>query len=139
MQAIDIVKQYASAFNAHNVPAVLELFGTSGTYTDPVAGNALHQDGLGEYIHGLLGAFPDLQFELVRLEPAGDKLVVLEWIMHGTNTGPSPSGPASGRKLAMPGVDLITVEGDGIAHLVAYFDRMLYAEQMGLLPQEQAA
>lgn len=138
MQPIEVVKQYASAFNAHNTDAVLALFAADGTYADPVSG-VVGQEGLAGYMSGLIGAFPDLQFELVGLASASDDRVVLEWVMHGTNTGPSATGPATGRTLAMPGVDLVKVVDGRIVTLVAYFDRMTYAEQMGLIGQEQPA
>jgi steroid delta-isomerase-like uncharacterized protein len=134
MTAIDVAQHYAAAFNAHDVPGVVSVFASGGTYTDPVVAHGVDRHGLVEYVSGLLTAIPDLQFELVTLAPAGKDMVVLEWVMRGTNTGPLPQGPATHRTIALPGVDVIKIEDGRIVSLNAYFDRMTYAEQLGLVP-----
>ena len=139
MKPVEVARRYASAFNDHDIKTLTSLFTAKGTYLDPVVAITVNADGLGEYASGLIQSFPNLSFDLVSMTQAGDDTVVFEWVMKGKNTGPMPDGPATHRDLSLPGVDVIKVEGDRIASIRAYFDRMAYAEQMGLLPQPEAA
>ena len=43
---------------------------------------------------------------------AGDNVVAAQWVMKGTNAGPSGGGPPTGQSGARPGTDFIAVEGD---------------------------
>lgn len=134
MKPIDIAQRYASAFNAHDIPGIVSTFADDGVYKDPIVAQGVTTPGLADYVSGLIKSIPDLRFDLVRIETAGRDLVILEWIMRGINTGPLPEGPATNRPLALPGIDVINVESGKIASLTAYFDRMTYAEQLGLMP-----
>ena len=138
MRSTDIVQQYIDAFNRHDLAAALALFGSTGSYTDPVAGTRVRGAALAGYMRGLLAALPDLRFEVLRIAGGEDGPVVMEWVLHGTNDGPWNGAPATGRRLALPGVDVVDVDGAGIRHLSAYFDRLLYAEQLGLVAEPGA-
>ncbi len=66
---------------------------------------------------------PDLRFETVRILVDGDT-AVFEWRMTGTNDGdPLPGAPApSGRRVDLPGIDVLTTSGGRIAEVVGYVD-----------------
>jgi len=134
MQSIEVAQRYAKAFNSHDIEAVRAVFDSKAKYTDPVVAQGVDNEGLGVYVSGLLRSIPDLRFDVLKLVPAGDDAVVMEWIMRGTNTGPLEQGPATNRSISLPGVDVIEVKNSRITSLRAYFDRMAYAEQLGLIP-----
>jgi predicted ester cyclase len=58
-------------------------------------------------------------------------MVAAQWMMRGTHTGSLFGGPPTGRKIALPGADFITVEGDRIRSVRGYFDRKDIADQLG--------
>src|SRR2546426_12525684 len=115
MNSVDVVQQYASAFNAHDIPAMVSTFGTGAVYLDPVVAKGVNPQGLAEYASGLIHSMPDLRFDTVTLAPVGRDMVLLEWIMRGTNTGRLPQGPAANRSIELPGVDDIKVKNGKIS------------------------
>ena len=59
--------------------------------------------------------------------------MALQWVLHGTHTGPYFDGsPPTGRPVAYPGASFTQVEGDKIRSERTYFDRQTVAEQLGL-------
>ena len=123
---------YVGAWNAHDPQAVAAAFTEGGTYTDPtVTGPALTGHAIIEYARALLTAFPDLTFEIVGAHPADGRQVIMQWVMHGTNTGPWNGQPPTGRPVAMQGVNVLTVTAGKITSAEGYFDRQAMAEQLG--------
>jgi heme-degrading monooxygenase HmoA len=55
----------------------------------------------------------------------------MQWLMHGTNTGPWNGQPPTGRPVAMRGVDVFTVAAGKNTSAEGYFDRQAMAEQLG--------
>jgi predicted ester cyclase len=123
---------------------VVRTLVAGGTYVDPTLPGPVSGGDLNGYINALVAAFPDMAFTTERIIAAGD-LVVLQWRMAGTNLGPLPGALApTGGKTDLPGVDVITVEPDGIRSVVGYFDQLTMLAQLGVdlqvgPPQEAAA
>ena len=80
----------------------------------------------------MFAAFPDLSFDIVRASATGDGDVVGEWMMRGTNSGSFGGLPPTGLGVALPGVDLIQVDGDAIRSVRGYFDGGTLVRQLGL-------
>ena len=71
---------------------------------------------------------------MISIGDLGGGLVALEWVAHGTNTGPFPDGtPDTGRKVTFPGASLVQVEGDKIHSDQAYFDGLGEHKQLGFI------
>jgi predicted ester cyclase len=63
----------------------------------------------------------------------GDELVlVAEWTMRGTHSGPFDGLPPTGNEIELDGVDVVTVSDDGITSITGYFDQRAFVEQLGL-------
>ena len=65
--------------------------------------------------------FPDGHGEIVELLPHGE-VVVVEWRMAGTNTGPLNGAPPTGRAFSRRGCSVATVRGGKIVAYRDYFD-----------------
>ena len=64
-------------------------------------------------------------------------MVAIQWMLHGTHTGPLIDGtPPTGRTVAYPVATFTQVEGDKIRSDHVYFDRQTVAEQLGLKPKK---
>lgn len=126
-----VAQGYFDAWNQRDPDAIVAAFTEGGTYTDPVAGS-LNGSAIGAYANGLFTAFPDLTFDIVSAAPAGDGVVAAQWLMRGTNTGPFQGAPPTGRGIALPGADFITVAGDKISAVKGYFDSREIPVQLGL-------
>ena len=74
---------------------------------------------------------------------SGDTAIV-EWLFHGTNTGPLPlpSGEtmaATGKRVSIRGADVVTFAGGAAVKLHSYYDQVELLSQLGLMPGSQAA
>jgi steroid delta-isomerase-like uncharacterized protein len=128
----DAVHRYFLAWNAHDVDAVLAALGRSGTYADPATITPLQGPALRAYLEGFFAAFPDVAFEIVTASP-GARRVTIEWLMRGTNTGPLRADlPPTGAAVALPGIDVIALDAEGIASVRGYFDQQALFAQLGL-------
>jgi len=135
-----LVENYFNAWNARDPDAVGAAFAEGGTYTDPtVTGRPLTGPALAGHARALLGGFPDLSFEMLDTQSAGDDpaTVVTRWLMRGTNSGPLRGRPPTGKPVVLRGVDVITISGGKIWSVEGYFDRQTLAEQLGFQVMEQ--
>lgn len=131
MAPADLAQRYFDAWNRHDSPAIVETFASGGTYTDPAAGT-LPGPAVGQYAVALVGAFPDLRFDIESHEAAGDGRTVAQWVMRGTNHGSFGGAPPTGNEIALPGIDVIDSGPDGIRSVRGYFDQRTLVEQLGL-------
>ena len=132
MNAVEAARRYVAAWNARDAAKLAASFGPDGTYEDPNTGGPLGIAELASYVAGMWAAFPDLEFEEVSCGQSTPEHVTLAWIMRGTNAGSLRGLPPTGARIALPGVDLLTVRGDGVERVQGYFDRATLMEQLGL-------
>ena len=131
MSHLDMARRYLDAWNARDADAIVGTFAAGGTYSDPTTGD-IAGDAIGDNAKHLWDAFPDLSFEIVSIAEVGTGRIVVEWIMKGTNTGEFQGLPATGRAIALPGVDVIEIGADGINTVRGYFDTRAVPDQLGL-------
>ena len=131
MHPLDVAHTYFDAWNRRDPDAIVATFAEGGTYSDPTV-PPLAAEAMITYTSGLFAAFPNLSFEVVSAAQTGDQSVATQWMMHGTNTGPLAGSPPTGKTVALPGADFITVDGDKIRAVQGYFDRKAFLEQLGL-------
>jgi steroid delta-isomerase-like uncharacterized protein len=126
--------RYFAAWNDHDPDAVVSALVDGGTYEDPTTGGPLTGDALCQNVAGLIVGFPDVQFDVVSVSPTSDTTAAAQWVMHGTNTGPLPGGPATGGTVALPGADFLDYDAsaDRLAKVVGYFDTATMLTQLGL-------
>ncbi|HYC32200.1 MAG TPA: ester cyclase [Gemmatimonadales bacterium] len=133
MSAIDGARRYFAAWNARDPGRLAASFRPGGTYEDPNTAGPVGVELLRAYASGLWSAFPDLDFEEVSCRASGSSEVTIVWIMRGTNLGSLRGLPPTGARIALPGVDLVTVRDDGIERVQGFFDRATLMEQLGLM------
>jgi len=86
------------------------------------------KDSLAEWITG----FSDGKITDVRAIDAGDTVIV-QYIGRGTNDGPMGPAPATGKRVSLPCVDIVTFDTAGkIIRGETYFDMFNLLVQMGL-------
>lgn len=133
MTALDTARAYFEAWNRRDPDAIVATFTSGGTYADPASDGELGGAAIGAYAARLFTAFPDLHFEEVGAPIASGETVATQWVMHGENAGPLYEGlPPTGKTVALPGTDIITVGPDGITSVRGCFDRSSFVEQLGL-------
>ena len=132
MNSIALARRYFDAWNCRDPETIAACFSRDGTYTDPTAGAGLTPAATAAYAAALFGGFPDLALDLAAISEVDERTVGGQWMMRGTQTGTLRDLPPTGRTVALPGVDVITVTPDGVASVVGYFDRQTMLEQLGL-------
>ena len=132
MKPAEVAQKYFAAWNKRDPAAIVATFAEGGTYSDPTTGGELTGEAIAEYTKGLFEAFPDLSFDVVSKESAGNGKVAAQWLMQGTNSGPMAGNPPTGGTIALPGADFFEVAGDKIRSVQGYFDQRMFVEQLGL-------
>jgi steroid delta-isomerase-like uncharacterized protein len=133
MNAIEVAQNHFNSWNRHDADAFVAAYAKGGIYRTPRAGHDLTGHAIGELVKSVWTAFPDASLELISIGDTGGSLVAIQWMLHGTHTGPFMDGtPATGRTVAYPGASFVQVEGDKIRSEHVYLDRQTVAEQLGL-------
>jgi steroid delta-isomerase-like uncharacterized protein len=131
------VSELLDAWNAHDVERLQLLY--AGDYSGVDIGRALPQQGP----HGIrtaavdyLRAFPDLRFEMERPVVQGNEAIVT-WTAHGTHNGELMHIPATGRRVSVRGVSVLTIEGGKVRRGEYIWDVAGMLRSIGLLPDLQ--
>jgi steroid delta-isomerase-like uncharacterized protein len=134
MSLTDALGRYFAAWNDHDAVAVVDALVEGGTYEDPTTAGPLSGAVLADSVNNLLGAFPDVRFDITSVAPTGATSAAAQWVMRGTNTGPLPAGPATGGTIALPGADFLDYDpgADRVCRVVGYFDTATMLAQLGL-------
>ena len=132
MDPLAVAQRYFDAWNARDPEAIAATFAPGGTYSDPNVPDGLDPQATGRYAGGLFASFPDLRFDLTSKELTAAGTVAAQWTMVGTNTEPFQGLPPTGRAVAVPGADFISVEGEGVKRVEGYFDGGTMVRQLGL-------
>lgn len=137
-----VAAEARDAFNAHDAARI------RATYTDTIRFEAPGDvqledpDAATEYAMGWARAFPDSRID-VHNEIATDDSVVQEFTFEGTHddtlVGPAGEIPATHRRLAGRGVQILRIENGKISEHRLYFDQVQVLTQLGLMPEPATA
>jgi len=134
MNAVEVAQNNFNSWNRHDADAIVAAYAEGGTYRTPSMGHPLTGQAIGDFAKSVWVAFPDASLEIISIGDSGGGLVAIQWILHGTHTGPLMDGtPPTGRKVSYPGASFVQVEGDKIRSEQVYVDRQTVAELLGLL------
>ena len=98
MSAIEntaLARAWLCAFNAHDVAALVALYGERATHTSPkirvqfpeTGGKVVGREGLRTWWEGAIARVPGLRYEEAAVT-ASDERVFLEYVRHATNEPP---------------------------------------------------
>lgn len=130
MNAMRQAEAYFSAWNGHDTDAILATFAAGGSYSDPNVPDGVSGPHFAGYAGAIFAAFSDLEFEIVKQFETADGAIVAEWLMKGTHDGEMRGLPPTGRTIAVPGIDVIEADGDGIHSVRGYFSNGTMMEQL---------
>ena len=130
MSAMNQAEAYFDAWNVHDTDALLATFAPGGSCADPNLPDGVSGPHLAGYAGAIFAAFFDLEFDIVKKFESQDGAIIAEWLMKGTNDGELRGLPPTGRKIAVPGVDVIEADADGILSVRGYFSNGAMMEQL---------
>ena len=129
MNAVEVAQNNFNSWNRHDADAIVAAYAEGGTYRTPRMGHPLTGQAIGDFAKSVWVAFPDASLEIISIGDTGGGLVAIQWMLHGTHTGPLMDGtPPTGRKVTYPGASFVQVEGDKIRSEQVYVDRQTVAE-----------
>jgi hypothetical protein len=92
MNAIEVAQNNFNSWNRHGADAFVAAYAKGGIYRTPRAGHDLTGHAIGELVKSVWTAFPDASLELISIGDTGGSLVAIQWMLHGTHTGPFMDG-----------------------------------------------
>jgi len=129
--------KFVNAFNAHDETALHALHAENIKFSAPGGFKASNAKDATTFATNWLKAFPDGKMK-VRSEIVAGPWIVQEILMEGTHTAPLQSAngpiPATHKKIAGYGVQLLRVENGKITEARIYFDQLDQIMQLGLIP-----
>jgi glyoxylase-like metal-dependent hydrolase (beta-lactamase superfamily II)/predicted ester cyclase len=135
--AESIARRYFDAIGARDLDAAMALWADGGR--DNVRGqvDVLAPEGVRAFLGELLGAVPDLRFEIVSTTTQGERCAA-QWRLTGTFAGPgSLSGlQPTGDPIVIEGIDLLTVRDGLIQSNEAFPDSIALPRQIGMIPAQ---
>ncbi len=90
--------------------------------------------GYKEMVGAFRAAFPDLRVKNEDVIVEEDKVVV-RWTARGTHNGQLMNIPATGKQVALKGIDILRVNNSRIAERWGEFDTLGMLSQLGVIPQ----
>ncbi len=134
-EAETVARGYFEAINARDLDGAVAMWAEGGRENVRGQVDVTAPEGVRAFIGDLLGALPDLHFEIVNTTTEGERCGV-QWRLTGTFAGPGTfNGVApTGHPVALEGVDLLSVRDGLIQANEAFTDTMSFPRQIGMLP-----
>ncbi len=122
------VESLIDAINAHDPDRACGLFADSARVVT-ATGRLLDRHGIHDLFTTTMHAFPDGQVTVKRWVVEGD-VVVTEEVLEGTHDGTFAGMAPSGRRVRIPMVHVVRVDGGRIVERVAYHDTAALLRQL---------
>jgi hydroxyacylglutathione hydrolase len=134
-EAEAVARRYFEAINAHDLDGAVALWAVGGRENVRGQVDVTAPEGVRAFVGDMLGAIPDLRWEIVDTITQGERCAV-QWRLIGTFAGPGTfSGLApTGHPLLLEGVDVLTVRDGLIQVNDAFTDTMTVPRQIGMMP-----
>ncbi len=134
-EAEAVARRYFAAIDARDLDAAVALWAPGGRENVRGQVDVTAPEGVRAFIGDLLGALPDLRWEIVSTTTEGERCAV-QWRFTGTFAGPGTfNGLApTGHPLTLEGCDVLTVRDGLIQANDAFTDTMEVPRQIGMMP-----
>jgi len=117
-----------------NLDVIDELVSPDAVDHNPFPGQAPGAEGVRQVFAMLKAAFPDMSQSIQDMVAEGDR-VAIRSTLHGSHRGEFLGIPATGKHVALPGIDIIRFDEEGkmIEHW-GLFDVPLLMQPVGVMP-----
>src|SRR4029077_17546846 len=127
--------RYFEAIGAHDVRGAAAMWAPDGREDVRGQGLFIGPEGLREFLSSLVEAIPDLKVEVLSTTTEEERCA-LHWRFSGTFAGPGSFNgiSATGQRMQLEGVDVLTVRDGLIQRNDAFTDTMAVPRQIGMMP-----
>jgi steroid delta-isomerase-like uncharacterized protein len=94
-------------------------------------------DEIARYFEDTFTAIPDFHIEVIAVAEDGEHVFV-HWRLTGTHRGPLLGIEATGKRLAIDGMDHFVITDGTVVSNFVVFDQMQYARQIGMMPPDDS-
>jgi steroid delta-isomerase-like uncharacterized protein len=94
-------------------------------------------DEIARYFEDAFTAIPDFHMEVIAMAEEGEHVFV-HWRLTGTHRGPLLGIAATGKSLAIDGIDHFGMANGTVVSNFVVFDQMQYARQIGMMPPDDS-
>jgi steroid delta-isomerase-like uncharacterized protein len=130
----ELVRWAFEMLNHHDV-APLRQFWTAETVERFPDRTCRGPEEIAAYFEDAFAAIPDFHMEIVSLVEQGEDIFV-QWRLTGTHRGPLQGIAATGKSLAIDGIDHFVIRDGVVVSNFVIFDQMQHARQIGLMPAD---
>lgn len=136
---LDVANKATAAFNAHKADDLMALVADNAVESD----QGMPKDDTGKKdieknLKMFWTAFPDIKANDVTTYAAGDYVAAIG-TMDGTNTGDMGKMKKTGKHVSVPYAELMEIKDGKVQHLWRFYDSMVMAQQLGMMPAPGAA
>lgn len=125
-------------WNVQDVDGVLTFYDDDITWRNVAMEETYEGKGeVGAFLTRLFTAIPDLHFSVPYKIARGDN-VAEQWLIEGTHSGTLFGIPATGRRVTLPGMSMVTLRDAKFLRDEFYFDSGIFLRQVGLMPSVAA-
>ena len=130
-----IRKWVEEGWNKGNLAVADEVYAANVVQHDPGSPMPVtSSEALKMYVGGFRAAFPDLHFTIDDLLAEADK-VVWRFTANGTQTGPLPNIPPTGKSGKVTGIVIFRFANSKVAEVWVNFDMLGLLQQLGVIPR----
>jgi steroid delta-isomerase-like uncharacterized protein len=137
----DVTRNWADAWNSHDINRVLALFAKDIEIAQPENDKLLDYEGARKFFSMTFKAYPDFHVTVLQAIVDGRSAVSVERVT-GTWTGPfvnpntGKATPGNGRHFDHPGAMVLLYDANGkIRHISIYWDQLTVDQQLGIVPK----
>jgi steroid delta-isomerase-like uncharacterized protein len=132
-QEVNIAAQqkFGDAVNSGELDLLDDVVAEDAVDNDPAPGQGPGPAGYKTFFGEMIAAFPDLHIEVERLL-ANDTDVAFAYTLTGTHQGPLLGHPASGKTMAVRGMQISRFENGKLVERWGSSDQQGMLEQLGL-------
>ena len=124
---------WEKGLNEHSFETIAEILAPNYTNYFPGAPAPLNRETFQPTVEELFTAFPDLRIEVHETIAEGDA-VAARYTLHGTHQGPFLGIPATGKRIAVPGIAYYHVQDGKMIDDYPGFQALSLMQQLGVVP-----
>jgi steroid delta-isomerase-like uncharacterized protein len=137
----DVTRNWADAWNSHDITRVLALFARDIEIDQPENREPLDYAGARKFFSMIFKAYPDFHVTVLQAILDGRTAVSVERVT-GTWKGPfvnpntGKATPGNGRHFDHPGAMVLVYDANGkIRHISIYWDQLTVDQQLEIIPK----